>query len=464
MLDQTTNKPTMNPALRSFWSKPSRGKVLHGGRGSSKSWDAAARLVWITQAVKVRALCTRMFQNKIQESVYNLIKSQAERFGVAHEYDFQQTRIIHRRTGSEILFYGLARNIDEIKSLEGIDILWMEEAHNLTETMWDTLEPTIIRNKGSEVWVIFNPRLRSDFAYQRFVENPPTGYVVRQINYNENPFLDDGMVKAIQEMERKDPEKKRHVYDGVPDNDDDQAVIKSTWLESAVDAHIKLGIEVTGSRRIGFDVADDGSDMNATCEAHGILCEGVSEWKGLEDKLLMSCARVYSRASEIGASITYDSIGVGATAGAKFSELNVGKSPPVQYSKFNAGSKVINPDREYMPNTKNRDHFANLKAQAWWLVADRLRATHEAVTNGGDFDPSEIISISSECQHLEKLITELSTPHRHFDSAGKVKVESKQDLAKRDVKSPNLADAFIMAYAPVEQQAMGMMVKARHRR
>lgn len=454
----------MNPALRSFWSKPSRGKVLHGGRGSSKSWDAAARLVWITQAVKVRALCTRMFQNKIEESVYNLIKSQAERFGVADQYDFQKAKIIHNRTGSEILFYGLARNIDEIKSLEGIDILWMEEAHNLTEAMWDTLEPTIIRNKGSEVWVIFNPRLRSDFAYQRFVVNPPTGYIVRQINYNENPFLDDGMIKAIEEMAIKDPDKKRLVYDGVPDSDDDQAVIKSTWLESAVDAHVKLGVEIVGTRRIGFDVADDGGDMNATCEAHGILCEDVSEWKGLEDKLLMSCDRVFSRANELGADITYDSIGVGASAGARFSELNLGKVPMVQYAKFNAGSRVQNPESEYMPRIKNKDHFANLKAQAWWLVADRLRATHEAVTNGGKFDPAEIISISSQCSQLEKLVTELSTPHRHFDSAGRVKVESKQDLAKRDIKSPNLADAFIMAFAPKEHTAVGMLVKARHRR
>ncbi len=454
----------MNPALRSFWAKPSRGKVLYGGRGSSKSWDAAAQVIRITQSVRVRVLCTRMFQNKIEESVYNLIKSQAERFGVSDQYEFQKTKITHKKTGSEILFYGLARNIDEIKSLEAIDILWMEEAHNLTEVMWDTLEPTIIRNAGSEVWVVFNPRFRSDFAYRRFVIDPPTGYIVRSINYDENPFLDEGMVRAIEEMERKDPDKKRHVYDGVPDSDDDQAVIKSVWLESAVDAHKKLGVQITGSNRIGFDVADDGGDMNAMAEMHGILCTDVSEWKGLEDKLLMSCDRVYSRALETGSEIIYDSIGVGATAGSRFSQLNDGRPQRVKYHGFNAGGKVINPDREYMPGIKNRNHFSNIKAQAWWMIADRLRATHMAVTEGADFDPNEIIAISSTCSKLEKLIAELSTPHRHFDSSGKVKVESKQDLAKRDVKSPNLADAFIMGYVPREQHSIGIMVKARHRR
>ncbi len=154
----------MNPVLRDFWATPSPGKVLHGGRGSSKSWDTAARVVLITQAVKVRILCTRMFQNKIEESVYNLIRSQAERFGVADQYNFLKSKIVHKKTKSEILFYGLARHIDEIKSLEGIDVLWMEEAHALTEFMWEIIEPTIIRNPGAEVWLIFNPRLKIDFA------------------------------------------------------------------------------------------------------------------------------------------------------------------------------------------------------------------------------------------------------------------------------------------------------------
>ena len=102
---------------------------------SSKSWDAAANLVRIVQMVNIRVLCTRMFQNKIDESVYSLIKSQVERFGLSDDFEFQKTKIKCLSTGSEIFFYGLARNIDEIKSLENITIMWMEEAHALTKAM-----------------------------------------------------------------------------------------------------------------------------------------------------------------------------------------------------------------------------------------------------------------------------------------------------------------------------------------
>lgn len=442
---------SMNPVLRSFWATPSRYKILYGGRASSKSWDAAANTVRIARFTKVRILCTRMFQNKLEESVYNLIKSQAERFGVAHEFEFQKSKIIHNVTGSEFLFYGLARNTDEIKSLEGIDILWIEEAHSLTKDMWEILGPTI-RKEGSEIYIIFNPRLVTDFVYQRFVADPPNSALVQKINYTENPFLSQTLLDDIEELKRTSPDDYRHIYLGEPLNDDDQAIIKRTWVQSAVNAHIKLGVDIAGSRRIGFDVADDGGDLNAMCVTHGQLLKHVEEWKGLEDELLKSATRVWTRARDDGASIDYDSIGVGASAGAKFKELNQEHKARVQYRSFNAGGKVLWPDREYLRGTRilNKDQFANLKAQSWWNVANRLRKTHMWVTEGVECDPAEIISIDPGVDKLEKLITELSTPHKDYDPSGRSKVESKKDLAKRDVASPNIADAFILAYAPVK--------------
>ena len=446
---------SMNHVLRNFWSTPSMGKVLYGGRMSSKSWDAAACAVAVARTSTVRILCTRMYQNKIKESVYNTIRSQAERFGVAHEFEFKLSSIVHKETGSEFIFYGLARNTDEIKSLEGIDILWVEEAHSLTSDMWEILEPTIIRNAGSECWVVFNPKLVTDFVYQRFVVNTPRGYQVRKINYDENPYLPDSAIDKIHEMRDEDVDLYNHIYLGEPLNDDDAAIIKRTWVQSAVNAHVKLGIDVSGARRIGFDVADDGGDLNAMCCAHGPLLHHVEEWKGLEDELLKSATRVWNRAKDDAASIDYDSIGVGASAGAKFKELNTEHKQRVQYRSFNAGGKVLWPDREYLKGTRilNKDQFSNLKAQSWWNVANRLRKTHMWVTEGVECDPAEIISIDPGVNYLEKLITELSTPHKDYDPSGRSKVESKKDLAKRDVPSPNIADAFIMAYCPVKVAA-----------
>ncbi len=106
------------------------------------------------------------------------------------------------------------------------------------------------------------------------------------------------------------------------------------------------------------------------------------------------------------------------------------------------------PESFYSQGVKNKDQFLNIKAQAWWLLADRFKNTFNAVRNGHTFKEDEMISLASDLPNLNLLIDELSTPKRDFDNNGKVKVESKKDLSKRDVPSPNLADACVMAFAP----------------
>ena len=120
----------------------------------------------------------------------------------------------------------------------------------------------------------------------------------------------------------------------------------------------------------------------------------------------------------------------------------------VPYAKFNAGGSVFQPDKDYSKGTKNKDHFLNIKAQAWWLVADRFRATWDCVRNGNVYPVEKMISISSNTPHLSAIIDELCTPKRDFNENGKVVVESKKKLKDREIMSPNLADAFIMAFSP----------------
>lgn len=440
---------TLNPALREFWLKPARNRVLYGGRSSSKSWDAAGFATFLASNYKLRFLCVRQFQNRITESVYSLLKVQIERFGVAPAFDVQRDKIYHRRTGSEFMFYGLWRSIDEIKSMEGIDVLWIEEGHNLTEEQWKVLEPTI-RKSGSQVWMVFNPKLATDFAYKRFVLNPPPDTVIRKINFDENPFLSATMLKIIEAAKAEDFESFQHVYLGEPLLDDDDAIIKRSWVLAAVDAHKHLKFEALGRKRLGFDIADSGADKCALVYAHGSVVPWSDIWKAGEDELLKSCTRAYHAARERDASVTYDSIGVGATAGAKFAELNEASTSgaKLSYSKFNAGGAIWRPDAIYSGTTKNKDQFLNIKAQAWWLLADRFRNTFNAIRNGEVFDPSELISLDCELPNIPQLVDELSTPKRDYDGAGRVKVESKKDLAKREIASPNLADALVMAFAP----------------
>jgi phage terminase large subunit len=441
---------SLNPVLKNFWMAQARNRVLYGGRASSKTWDAAGFAIYLASNICVKIMACRQFQSRIAESVYSTLVAQIDRFGIRDQFHITDTSIRNKNTGSEFIFYGIARNITEIKSTEGVDILWIEEAHALTPEQWKTLEPTI-RAAGSQIWIIFNPNLASDFVYKRFILNPPPNTLVRKINYDENQFLSQTMIDIIAAAKLEDYDEYLHVYEGEPRADDDRVVIKRSWLMAAVDGHNKLGVEITGMKRLGFDVADAGEDKCAMIASHGPLSYWSDLWKGAEDELLLSCTRVWSKAREIDSKIVYDAIGVGATSGAKFGELNKANNAQVEYEKFFAGGSVIKPDSFYdETRIKNKDFFANVKAQAWWLVADRLRNTYNAVVKGQTFDVEDMLFIDLNMPNLSALIDELSTPKRDFDLTGKVKVESKQDLAKRQVASPNLADAFIMANLPHE--------------
>lgn len=444
------SKPSLNPALRKFWRTKARNKILYGGRASSKSWDAAGMAVFLSDNYKLRFLCVRQLQNKIEESVYALLKIQIERFGLQRNFRILDNKIINLKTGSEFLFYGLWRHIDEVKSIESVDILWSEESHGLTEEQWKILEPTI-RKEGSECWILFNPDKVTDFVWRRFVAEKQDDTIIRHINFDENPFLSSTMLNVIEQHRRREPDTFEKVYLGVPSSDDDNSVIKMSWINASIDAHKRLGLTGAGKATVGFDVADSGQDKCAITYAKGAVAYHTEEWKGLEDELLKSTTRVYNFARQHNAEVVYDSIGVGASVGAKLNELSYRR-----HQKFNAGAAVLYPDRFYQPKITNKDFFANLKAQAWWSVADRFRNTYNAIKlleagQEHEFSEDELISIDRGIPNLEKLKLELTTPMRDFDRVGRVKVESKEDLAKRDIKSPNIADSFIMAFAPVKK-------------
>lgn len=476
MTSTAVQRATLNPALKSFWLTPARNKVLYGGRTSSKSWDAAGFAIFLSTQIKMRVLCARQFQNKISESVYTLLKVQIDRFGLRNEFYITDNTIRHKVTGTEFIFKGLWRHIDEIKSLEGIDICWIEEAHALTAEQWEILEPTV-RAEGSQFWIIFNPKLVTDFVYRKFVTGTPSialgdniygvrgDTIKRQINFDENPFLSQTIIKVIENKRAESESEFNHIYRGQPKTDDASVIVKRSWVLAAIDAHKKLEIDVSGKHRVGFDIADGGEDdddkhdANAIVATHGILTYHIDEWNAGSDELLKSAGRAYKFAEIDRSELIYDGIGMGAFVGARLAELNRERKASIEYRAYIASDKVVDPEKkvnEKDPNSrKNKDHFSNLKAQDWNHVADRFRHTYNAVVNGEDFDPDYIIAISSECDHVDQLVDELSTPKRDEDMRGREKVESKKDLKKRGVPSPNIADAFIMANSKSKKKRSG---------
>lgn len=217
----------MNNPFLELW-RPHRYKVYYGGRGSGKSYAIAEALIVMCDMCKLRILCCREIQKSIKDSSYQLLKDTAFRLGISNRFVFLETEIRHKKTGSKIIFTGLLRNEQTIKSKEGIDIAWIEEAQTVSESSWETLIPTI-RKKGSEIWLSFNPLNVDDPTTKRFIENPPPGAFVRKVNYDENPYF-PAELKAEMEWDRKnDYEKYLHIWEGYPRTFSDAQIFRGKY-------------------------------------------------------------------------------------------------------------------------------------------------------------------------------------------------------------------------------------------
>jgi len=185
------------PSKLKFLFGEFRYKVAYGGRGSAKSWSFARALLIMAASSRVRILCTREVQKSIKQSVHKLLADQIKLMGMSSLFQVLETEI-RGVNGSEITFSGLSQHtIDSIKSIEGTDLVWVEEAHNVSKKSWDILVPTI-RKENSEIWISFNPELDTDETYKRFVLSPPPNSCVREINYTDNPDF-----PQVLEMERQ---------------------------------------------------------------------------------------------------------------------------------------------------------------------------------------------------------------------------------------------------------------------
>jgi phage terminase large subunit len=191
-----------------------RYRVAYGGRGSAKSWQFARVLLAAGADRPLRVLCAREFQASLRDSVLRLLEDQLPLLGLDAFYRVQQTGI-SGLNGTEFIFKGLRRDIAEIKSTEGIDICWVEEAQAVSEESWQVLIPTI-RKPGSEIWVTFNPGEPTDPTYVRFVSDPPPNALVRKVGYKDNPWLPEVLAEEAAILKRRDPEAYAHVWGGEP--------------------------------------------------------------------------------------------------------------------------------------------------------------------------------------------------------------------------------------------------------
>jgi len=372
----------------------------------------------------LRILCARQFQNSISQSVYALIKDYIWKLGLQDEYQFTLTKIYHKETKTSFSFLGINRNIDEIKSMEAIDIVWIEEAHAITKEQWETIDPTI-RAEHSEIIISFNPQHRQDFSFQRFIEKPPADTVVKIINYVDNPFLSETIKKVIINAKEEDIEEYRHIYLGEPREGDDRALFAYSDIERAMDGDFS-GVDTTGAYSLGCDVARYGRDKSVISIREGRKIHSIQEFKNYDT---MEFATQIDRTAGRRApdAIFIDSIGVGAGVVDKTRQMGL--------------SNVVDANVSMKPQDVNK--YQNKRAEMYF----NLKAF---VETGG--------KLPNDRELKEEL---LALKYFYNETSGKIQLMKKDDLKEELGRSPDKSDSVALHFFR-NVRPMGMRSQQQH--
>lgn len=402
---------SINPALVDFYNTQARYKVLYGGRGSSKSFNTALHAIYLASEYSLKFLCIRQFQNNIKESVYTLLKNNIYELGLQNDFEILSHTIRHKYTGSEFVFYGIARNFMEIKSFEGADVLWAEEAHALTKDQWEVINPTI-RNEDSEIWIVFNPQNRSDFVYQRFIEHTHKDSIVRKINYDENPYLSQTMQKVIAEAKEEDEEEFEHIFLGKAREGDEKALFAYDEIEKAMDGNLE-GVDKTGVFSYGIDVARYGSDKSVISKRRGYHIYALETFKNYNTmEYANKISDIYHAEQDRKPQALFvDTIGVGA-----------GVMDRLEEKGFNAV------DSNASMKADKIDLYYNKRAEMYFLLRDFVR-------KGGKIPKDD------------ELKEELLAIRYVFSKAnGKIQIQPKDEIKELIGRSPDKSDSVALHF------------------
>jgi predicted phage terminase large subunit-like protein len=189
--------------------------VYYGGRGGAKSYQFVVAALMRSMTEKITILCGREIQSSMADSVHKLLSEVIETLGLGEHFEVLVNAIRCKLTGSEFAFRGLKHNVQEIKSFQGAAICWVEEAVNVSEESWDTLDPTI-RSEGSEIWISFNTDMVDDYTYSNYVLGADEDTTLVEVSYLDNPLLSETMLRLAEKMRIKNPDKYRHIWGGEP--------------------------------------------------------------------------------------------------------------------------------------------------------------------------------------------------------------------------------------------------------
>lgn len=261
--------------------QPARYKGAHGGRGSGKSHFFGEMLIERSIMQRTDAVCVREVQKSLDQSVKKLLESKIEAMNAGAYFEVQDKKIL-AKNGGLIIFQGMQNHTAEsIKSLEGYDVAWVEEAQSVSQRSLDLLRPTI-RKPGSELWFSWNPRQETDPVDVLLRgTKPPPGAVVIEVNYSDNPFFPDVLREEMEYDKGRDPDKYAHIWLGQYQRNTEARVFRNWQVE---EFELPEGTIYRLGADWGFSVdptvlircAIEGNRLYVDYEAYMIGCEIVN--------------------------------------------------------------------------------------------------------------------------------------------------------------------------------------------
>lgn len=399
---------------------PYRYYCYSGGRASGKSTAVAQSLILRASVQPITVLCAREFQNSITDSVYKLLTGTIEKFGL-QGFEIRRDGIGHVN-GSSFIFRGLHDNIQSIKSIEGIDVCWIEEAQTISQTSLTTLIPTI-RKPNSTLIFTWNPLTSHDPVWTYFITTDSEERL-RQTCHWHTTYEDVRRLISQDVLDMIEADKETadygHVWLGLPYADTDNQLISDAMISEALHR-----TPSDGPVTFGVDVARYGNDRTALTIKRGNRVETLESWT--HTSIVETAERIRLHASRHQPiDIRIDDTGVGGGL------TDLLKSWGLPTTGINYAGKPKDPQ------------YPNIASELWFDFANMLPQ----------------LGINPQIPDLAKLTTELTTRKWHINSRNQRQIESKQDYKDTmNLGSPDLADSLLLAcYEPPKLPSWDVMV------
>lgn len=388
-----------------------RYKLYYGGRAGGKSYGFADCLLLLGRQERLFIACVREVQNSIKDSVYKLLKDRVEYWGFS-DYVFYEDRIENEVTRTRIVFKGLNdNNSQNIKSLEGVDLCWIEEGQSISKKSWDILNPTI-RKPGSQIWVSMNRELENDPIWVAIASHPDEKTLVKRVNYTDNMYCPEEMKYIAQKTKEEDYDTYLHVWEGEPVQQGDSKLIGFKEVHKALENDIKTaeGMPLI----IGVDVARFGDDVTAIARRQGRQAYRIQRYKKLSTVQVANL--VTNIILEEGPAIV--NIDEGGVGGGVIDIL------------FDRGYSYVVRAVNFGEKAQEEERYVNRRAEMWGRLKDWLT---------GELPVSLV-----DCEGLSE---DLTAPCKNYDKIGRLIIEKKADIKKRIGRSTDVGDALALTFA-----------------